>query len=93
MCDVSPLEGFYVSLVQPYMCKRHVVYESQTHSVIITLGKIQYRIPEVVPKATISLVSTKQFKKVIIQTRKCVISMIHTQSEHKILATSKVTSA
>jgi hypothetical protein len=39
LCDVSPFEVFDVLLGQPYMWKHHVVYESQPHSVIITLGK------------------------------------------------------
>jgi hypothetical protein len=46
-----------VVLGQPYMWRRHVVYESRPHSVIITLGGQLYRIPEVVtttspPKVT-----------------------------------------
>jgi hypothetical protein len=36
-------------LGQPYMWKRHVIYESRTHSIIVTLGGHLYRIPEVVP--------------------------------------------
>jgi hypothetical protein len=47
-CDVSPLDVYDVILVQPYMWKRHVVYESLPHSVIITLGGHLYKIPEVV---------------------------------------------
>jgi hypothetical protein len=59
LCDVTPLEVFDVLLGQPYMWKRHAVYESRPHSVIISLGKQLYKIPEVAPKASISLISTK----------------------------------
>jgi hypothetical protein len=46
VCDVSPLDVCDVVLGQPYMWKRHVVYESRPCSVIITLGGHLYRIPE-----------------------------------------------
>ena len=46
MCDVSLLEVSDVLLGQPYMWKHHVVYESRPRSVIVTLGKKFYRIPE-----------------------------------------------
>jgi hypothetical protein len=52
------------------MWKHHVVYESRPHSVIVTLGRQLYRIPEVAPPTTISLVSAKQCRKVISQTGK-----------------------
>jgi hypothetical protein len=48
LCDVSPLEVCDVLLGQPYMWRRHVVYESRPRSVIVTLGGQLYRIPEVV---------------------------------------------
>jgi hypothetical protein len=38
LCDISPLEVFHVLLGQPYLWKRHVVYESIPSNVIITLG-------------------------------------------------------
>jgi hypothetical protein len=38
LCDVSPLDVCDIFLGQPYMWKRHVVYESRTRSVIITPG-------------------------------------------------------
>jgi hypothetical protein len=47
LCDISPLEVCDVLLGQPYLWKHHVVYESRPHSVIITLGRQLYRIPEV----------------------------------------------
>jgi len=46
--DFSPLVVCDVILVQPYMWKRHIVYESRPHSVIVTLGAHHYRIPKVV---------------------------------------------
>ena len=38
LCDVAPLEVCDVLLGQPYMLKRHAVYESRPRSVIVTLG-------------------------------------------------------
>jgi hypothetical protein len=59
LCDVSPLEVCDVLLGQPYLWKRHVVYESRPCSVIITLNRKLYRIPEAVPPSVISLISAK----------------------------------
>jgi hypothetical protein len=88
LCDVSPLEFCDVLLGQPYLWKCHVVYEYIPHNVIITLNRKLYRIPEVVPPSVISLISTKQCRKVISQTEKFVFFMIHSQSERKVAATS-----
>jgi hypothetical protein len=44
--DFSPLEVCDVILGQPYLWKRHVVYDSMPHSVIITLNMKLYRIPK-----------------------------------------------
>jgi hypothetical protein len=57
LCDISPLEVCDVLLGQPYLWKHHVVYESRPHSVIITLGRQLYMIPEVALPTTISLIS------------------------------------
>ena len=65
LCDVAPLEVCDVLLGQPYMWKCHAMYESRPRTVIITLGKRLYKIPEVAPKASISLISAKQCTKVI----------------------------
>jgi hypothetical protein len=64
LCDVAPLEVCNVLLGQTYLWKCHVVYESRPHSVIITLNRKLYRIPEVVPPSVISLISSKQCRKV-----------------------------
>jgi hypothetical protein len=48
VCDVSPLDVCDVVLGQPYMWKRHVVYESQPRGVIINLGGQLYKISKVV---------------------------------------------
>ena len=48
LCDVAPLEVCDVLLGQPYMWKRHAVYESRSRSVIVTLGGQLYRILETV---------------------------------------------
>jgi hypothetical protein len=69
LCDVSPLEFCNVLLGQPYLWKRHVVYESRPHSVIITLNRKLYRVPKAVPPSVISLISAKQCRKVISRTR------------------------
>jgi hypothetical protein len=38
VCDIATIDVCDVVLGQPYMWKRHVVYDSRPHSVIITLG-------------------------------------------------------
>ena len=48
LCDVSPLDVCDVLLGQPYMWRRHVVYESRSRNVIVSLGVYLYKIPEVV---------------------------------------------
>jgi hypothetical protein len=67
------------------------VYESRPHSVIITLGRQLYMIPEVAPPTAISLISAKQCSKVISQKGKFVFYVIHAHSKQKI-ATISVTS-
>jgi hypothetical protein len=81
LCDVSPLEVCDVLLGQPYLWKRHVVYESRPRSVIITLNRKLYRIPEAVPPSAISLISAKKCRKVISQMGKFVFFMIHSQNK------------
>ena len=49
--------------------------------------------PEAIPPNAISLISTKQCRKVISQTRKFVFFMIRSQNKRKIVATSKVSAA
>jgi hypothetical protein len=90
LCDVSPLEFCDVLLGQPYLWKCHAVYESRHRSVIITLNRKLYRIPEAVPPSAISLISAKQCRKVISQMGKFVFFMIRSQNERKIIATSSV---
>jgi hypothetical protein len=65
LCDIYPLEVCDVILGQPYLWKCHVVYESRPHSVIITLGRQLYMIPEVASPTAISLISAKKCSKVI----------------------------
>jgi hypothetical protein len=93
LCDVSPLKVCDVLLGQPYLWKRHVVYESRPHSVIITLNRKLYRIPEAVPPSAISLISAKKCRKVISQMGKFVFFMILSQNKRKITATSRVSAA
>jgi hypothetical protein len=88
LCDISPLEVCDVILGKPYLYKRHVVYESRPHNVIITLGRQLYKIPRVVLLTTISLISSKQCSKVISQTGKFVFFVICAHSKNKVVATS-----
>jgi hypothetical protein len=76
LCDVLPLKFCDVLLGQPYLWKHHAIYESRPRSVIITLNKKLYRIPEAVPPSAISLISAKQCRKVISQMEKFVFFMI-----------------
>jgi hypothetical protein len=62
------------------------MYESRPHVVIITLGNNLYRIPEIAPPTTISLVTAKQCSKLIYKTRKFVFLMIHPQGKRNIVA-------
>jgi hypothetical protein len=79
LCDVAPLEVCDVLLGQPYMWKRHVIYESQPRSVIVTLGGHLYRVPEVV----LTIVSAKQCHKVISHTTKFILFTIWSEGEQK----------
>jgi hypothetical protein len=88
LCDISPLEVCDVILGQPYLWNRHVVYESRPCIFIITLGRQLYRIPEVAPPTAISLISAKQWSKVISQTGKFVFFVICAQSKKKVVTTS-----
>ena len=77
--DISPLEFSDVILGQPYMSKIHIVYESQPHSVFITLGKWLYRIPKVAPKDSISLILAKMWRKVITHMGKFVLFVVYSK--------------
>jgi hypothetical protein len=66
--------------------KRHAVYESRPRVVIITLGNKLYKIPEIAPPTTISLVTAKQCSKLISKTRKFVFLMIRPQGKRKTVA-------
>jgi hypothetical protein len=84
VCDISPLDVCDVVLGQPYMCKRHVVYESRPCSVIIILGGQLYRIPEVVPTTA----PPKQHRKVISHTAKFIIFRVYSKDVQKTTASS-----
>jgi hypothetical protein len=88
LCDVAPLEVCDFILGQPCLWKLHIVYESRPHNFIINLDRKLYKIPEVVPPSSISLISSKQGRKVISQIGKFVFFMIRSQSEKNIAATS-----
>jgi hypothetical protein len=84
LCDVAPLDVCDVLLGQPYMWKRHAIYESRPRSVIITLGGHLYRIPEVVPTTA----PPKQCCKVVSHTTKFIFSTICSKGEQKDTATT-----
>jgi hypothetical protein len=90
LCDVTPLDVCDVLLGQPYLWRRHAVYESRPRAVIISLNNSLYRIPEVAPPTATSLITAKKGSKLISQTRKF-ICMVHSQSKGKIVATSMTT--
>jgi hypothetical protein len=62
------------------------VYDSKPHVFIITLGNKLYRIPEIAPPTTISLVTAKQCSKLISKTRKFVFLMIHPHGKRNTVA-------
>jgi hypothetical protein len=84
LCDVSPLDVCDVFLGQPYMWKRHVVYEYQPRSVIVSLGGHLYRIPEVVT----TTVPPKKYWKVVFHTTKFSFFTICSKGEQKDTATT-----
>jgi hypothetical protein len=86
LSDIAPLDVFDVLLGQPYLWKRHVVYDSRLHVVIITLGNNLYRIWEIAPPTSISLVTAKQCRNLIAKTRKFVFLMIRPQGKKNIVA-------
>jgi hypothetical protein len=90
LCDVDPLKVCDVLSGQPYLWKRHDVYDSRPRSVIITLKRKLYRIPEAVPPSVIFLISAKQCRKLISQIGNFVFFMILSQNKKKIIDTSRV---
>jgi hypothetical protein len=54
VCDVSPLEVYDV------LSMSHAIYESCPHNVIVTLEGNLYRIPEVAPTISTSLILEKK---------------------------------
>jgi hypothetical protein len=65
LSDIDPLEVCDVLLGQPYLWKRHAMYESRPRNVIITLGRQLYMILEIALPTAISLIFAKQCSKVI----------------------------
>ena len=59
LCEIAPLEVCDVLLGQPYLWKRHAIYESRPHAIIVTFGHKLYKILEVALPIAISLVTTK----------------------------------
>jgi len=88
LCDVTPLDVCDVLLGQPYLWRRHAVYESRPRAVIISLDNSLYKIPEVAPPTATSLITAKKGSKLISQTRKFIFYLVRSQSKGKIVATS-----
>jgi hypothetical protein len=88
LCDISPLDVSEALLGKPYLWKRHAMYESRPRVVVITLGNKLYKILEITPPTTISLVTAKQCSKLIAKTRKFVFVMIRPQGKKKTVATT-----
>jgi hypothetical protein len=86
-CVMFLLSNFVILLVQPYLWKSYILYESRHRSVIITLNRKLYRIPEEVPPSVISLISVKKCRKVISQITKFFFFIIPSHSERKITTT------
>ena len=80
---MAALEVCDVILGQPYMWKRHAVYESWPRSVIVTLGGQLYWIPETVAPTTVS-----QGRKISSHANKLFLLTIASEGEHKIIETS-----
>ena len=79
---MAPFEVCDVLLGQPYMWKRHAVYESRPRSVIVTLGRKLYWIPETIAPNTVS-----QGMKISSHIRKLFLFTIVSKGEHQITST------
>jgi hypothetical protein len=84
LCDVSPLDVCDVLLGQPYMWKRHAIYESRPRSVIVTLGVISTGYQ----RWFLTTVPPKQFRKVVSHTTKFSFFTICSKGEQKDTATT-----
>jgi len=74
------------------MWKRHVVYMSRPHSVIVTFGGQLYQIVEIVTIIAVSLNSIKQCRKIISHTRIFSLFKISSKDEHQSKETSTTSS-
>jgi hypothetical protein len=84
LCDVSPLYFDDVLLGQPYMWNHHIIYESQPHSFIVSLGGHLYRIPKVVP----TIFPPKKCCKLVSHTTKFNFFTICSKGEQKDIVTT-----
>ena len=64
------------------------MYESRPCAVIISLGNSLYRISEVAAPTVTSLITVKKGSKLISQTSKFNLCLVHSQSKGKIVTTS-----
>jgi hypothetical protein len=84
LCDFAQLDVCDVLLGQPYMWKDHAIYESQPHSIIVSLGGHIYIIPKVVR----TIVPPKKCRKVVSHTAKFSFFTIYSKGEQKDTATT-----
>ena len=70
------------------MWKLHVSYESQPHSVIVTLGGQLYLIPNTIASIIVSLTSTKKCRNITSHIGKFSLFTIAYEGEHHITYTS-----
>ena len=87
-----PHEVCDVLLGNQYVWKHHVVHESWTHSVIITLGGQLYSILDIITPTKFSLTSCKESRNIISHNRKFFLFTISSEGEHQITNTSTTSS-
>ena len=64
------------------------MYESRPRAIIISLCNSLYRILEIAPLTTTSLITAKKGSKLISQTRKFIFYLVYSESKGKIVTTS-----
>jgi hypothetical protein len=70
LCNVTLLELCGPLLRKPYMWKHHVVYDSRSHSFIVTLRGHIYRVPKLVSTIVVSLVLESSSKRLSLSLEK-----------------------
>ena len=89
--EVAPLFIVNTLFGKPYLWDRHDTYQSQHQKVIIKIWNQWYGIPERQPKSTVSMISSKQTKKLNNHAQKFALIKIKPQHYRKTSATSLLT--